>query len=164
MCREIGSRAKYGESTAVLPEGVPNKRLTSSSAPSAPAVMSAVVPQVPASSPASTTGPAPVLPTCSIDMATMRAIQAILHAEADGAQARVEAQQTAMREAMDKERKAMDKEREAMDNKIRALQVLPLHSDRTDCSLSLSLSLSLSFSLSHSPSFCPSSVLVAVPG
>eukprot|EP01050_Picozoa_sp_SAG11_P010276 SAG11_NODE_1021_length_6157_cov_1.321063_4_plen_220_part_00 len=138
MCREIGSRAKNDESTPVLPDGVANESPIPSSAPAASAVKRAAVPQVPASAP----GPATILPPSesaqlssgtgsavlstdeNVTAATMREIQALLHAEADRARAQAEAQQKAIQEAMDMQREACVSKAVLSDDQIRALQVL----------------------------------------
>lgn len=172
MCREIGSRAKNDESAPVIPEGV-CERPVSSSAPPASAMtasaMTAAVPQVPASAQSFATGPAAIPPpsqpaqsssaadnatlfTGPIDMvATMREIQVLVHAEADRAQARAEAQQKAIREAIDNEREACAPKPVFSDDQIRALQVLSTthgrqaslcHAHARTHTLSLSLSCS----------------------
>ena len=116
MCREIASRGKIDESIPVLPEGVPKELPAPSPSPSPSSALTpsivqtdAVAPtQAPAAVSAATaevTRPGSTLPSSASSallasspgdfVAMMGAIQTLLHAEVDHAQAQAEAQRHA---------------------------------------------------------------------
>ena len=119
MCREIATRAKVDESTPVLPEGVPSRELpdpasapkptpspvqTSTAAPTlAPAPRSAteaVLPRSDSALPSSGASPELLASSPGDFVAVIGAIQSLLHAEMDRAQAQAEAQAERQRAEM----------------------------------------------------------------
>eukprot|EP01043_Picozoa_sp_COSAG02_P059853 COSAG02_NODE_7703_length_2884_cov_6.940754_3_plen_231_part_00 len=119
MCREIATRGKIDESTPVLPEGVPSTELpvpasapkptpspvqTSAVAPTlAPAARSAteaVLPRSDSALPSSGASPELLASSPGDFVAVIGAIQTLLHAEMDRAQAQAEAQAERQRAEM----------------------------------------------------------------